>query len=47
MEGVMTDVMYSVPSDKSVEKVIITADSVKNGSSPMIVRKKQKEESVS
>ena len=47
MEGVMTDVMYNVPSDKSIEKVVITADSVKNGTSPMIVRKKQKEESVS
>ena len=47
MEGVMTDVMYNVPSDKSIEKVVITADSVKNGTSPMIVRKKKKEESVS
>ena len=45
--GLANTVMYSVPSDKSVEKVVITADSVKNGSSPMIVRKKQKEESVS
>ena len=24
MEGVMTDIMYSVPSDKSAEKVLIT-----------------------
>jgi ATP-dependent Clp protease ATP-binding subunit ClpX len=47
MEGVMTDVMYSVPSDKSIEKVVITADSVKNHTSPIIVRKKKDEESVS
>ena len=36
MEGVMTDIMYKVPSDTPANKVIITADSVKNGSSPVI-----------
>ena len=36
MEGVMTDIMYKVPSDATANKVIITADSVKNGSSPVI-----------
>ena len=36
MEGVMTDIMYKVPSDSTANKVIITADSVKNGSSPII-----------
>ena len=36
MEGVMTDIMYKVPSDTTANKVIITADSVKNGSSPVI-----------
>ena len=36
MEGVMTDIMYKVPSDTTANKVIITADSVKNGSSPII-----------
>ncbi len=29
MEGVMTDVMYTVPSDSTVSKVVITADCVK------------------
>ena len=39
MEAVMTDVMFRVPSDKTVTRVVITADSVKNGGSPAIVRK--------
>ena len=37
MEGVMTDVMYTVPSDSTVSKVIITADGVKNGTAPEII----------
>ena len=37
MEGVMTDVMYTVPSDSTVSKVIITADCVKNGTAPEII----------
>ena len=36
MEGVMTDIMYKIPSDTTANRVIITADSVKNGSSPVI-----------
>ncbi len=38
MEGVMTKVMYEVPSDRTIRKVIITADCVKNGTEPEIVR---------
>ena len=37
MEGVMTDVMYTVPSDSTVSKVIITADCVQNGTAPEII----------
>ena len=37
MEGVMTDVMYTVPSDSTVSKVVITADCVKNGTVPEII----------
>ena len=36
MEGVMTDVMYSVPSDKTVRRVVITAESVRDGVPPRI-----------
>ena len=39
MEGIMTKVMYEVPSDESISKVIITADCVRNGSEPQIIRK--------
>lgn len=36
MEGVMTDVMYSVPSDAKASKIIITAQSVKDGAAPIV-----------
>ena len=39
MEGIMTDIMYRVPSEKDVEKVIITADCVNNNTSPEVIRK--------
>lgn len=39
MEGIMTDIMFSVPSEKDVEKVIITADCVNNNTSPKVIRK--------
>ena len=38
MEGVMTDVMYSVPSDPSIKKVLITEKSVREGISPELIR---------
>ena len=38
MEGVMTDIMYSVPSDPSIKKVLITAESVRGECSPELVR---------
>ena len=37
MEGVMTDIMYSVPSDKSAKKVLITEKCVKEGTSPEVL----------
>ncbi len=36
LEGIMTDVMFEVPSDRTIEKVIITEDCVTNGSRPVI-----------
>ncbi len=39
MEGVMTDIMYSIPSDDTAEKVTVTAESVKDGISPVVTRK--------
>ncbi len=37
-EKAMTRVMYEVPSDPSIKKVIITADCIRNGSDPQIIR---------
>ncbi len=38
MEGVLTKLMYEVPGDYTVESVVITADTVKNGAPPQIRR---------
>ncbi|MGI5977101.1 MAG: ATP-dependent Clp protease ATP-binding subunit ClpX [Candidatus Limivicinus sp.] len=38
MEGAMTDVMYSVPSDPTVSKVIITADCINGKSEPELIK---------
>lgn len=38
LEGVLENLMFTVPSDSTVEKIIITEDSVKNGSEPIILR---------
>ena len=38
MENVMTDIMYTVPSDPSIRKIIITPESVRGESQPEIVR---------
>ena len=40
MESVMTDVMYTVPSDTGILRVIITKDSVQEGGKPVIMRTK-------
>ena len=40
MESVLLTVMYEVPGDKTIEKVIFTADSVKNGAPPELVKNK-------
>ena len=38
MEGIMTDIMYSVPSDSDIKKVIITAKGISEGTGPEIIR---------
>ena len=37
VEGVMTEPMYRVPSDKTAKKVIVTAQCVREGTSPTII----------
>ena len=42
VEKAMTKVMYEVPSDDSIRKVVITEDCIKNGTEPEIIRKPAK-----
>lgn len=37
IEEIMTDIMFEIPSDKTIEKVIITEDCVVNGAKPEII----------
>lgn len=46
LEGVLTDLMYKIPSDPTVEKVIITEDTVKCGKEPIILKNPSKEKKV-
>ena len=47
MEKIMTGIMYKVPSDPTIEKVIVTADCVRNSTEPMVIHKDATGESVS
>ena len=38
MEKVMMDVMFTIPSDKSIKECIITRESVLNGEAPRVIR---------
>ncbi len=42
MEGILTKIMYDIPSDPTITKVTITVDCVKNGAEPMIERDPEK-----
>ena len=46
IEETMTDVMFRVPSDESISEVVITKDSVENGTAPLEVRFDQQKKSV-
>jgi ATP-dependent Clp protease ATP-binding subunit ClpX len=46
-EKIMTDIMYTVPSDPSIIKVVITEDCVKNGTEPLVIRRNSAKEIVS
>ncbi len=39
MEQIMTEIMYEVPSDPDIDKVVITADCVRAGTAPYVHRK--------
>ena len=38
MEGVLTQLMFEVPSDDTIEKIVITEEAVENGADPEIIR---------
>ncbi len=42
IEEAITDVMFNVPSDKTVKKCIITRDCIENGAAPVLVREDSK-----
>lgn len=42
MEDILMDLMYETPSDNTIEKIIITRESVTEGAAPQITRKKEK-----
>ena len=39
MEGIMTDIMYSVPSDPEITKVVVTGECVRENTSPTVIRR--------
>ena len=43
MEECLSDLMFEIPQDYTIEKVVITADLVENGGKPRIERNKEKE----
>lgn len=46
LEGVLNNLMFNIPSDATVEKIIITEDAVRNGAEPIILRNPTKEAKV-
>ncbi|MCI9404738.1 MAG: ATP-dependent Clp protease ATP-binding subunit ClpX [Clostridia bacterium] len=36
VENAMLDIMYTVPSDKTIKKITITADTIENGTPPLV-----------
>ncbi|MCL2342458.1 MAG: ATP-dependent Clp protease ATP-binding subunit ClpX [Firmicutes bacterium] len=42
MEGLMTDIMYEVPSDRNIKRIVITADCVRKGTKPLLLRRSEK-----
>ncbi len=42
MEGILTDLMFETPSDASIEKIIITKETVTENAQPQITRRKEK-----
>lgn len=41
LEGVMMDIMYEIPSDPTIKKIVITKDCIEKGTAPRIIRAKE------
>lgn len=41
LEDVLLDLMYEIPSDKSIERVIVNADTISKKTKPVVIRKKE------
>ncbi|MEA4965288.1 MAG: ATP-dependent Clp protease ATP-binding subunit ClpX [Oscillospiraceae bacterium] len=41
LESLMTNIMYELPSDSDIAKVVVTKECVEQGTDPVVVRKKQ------
>ncbi len=39
MESVMTEVMFDIPSDETIGKVVVTEDCIKEGTKPKVIKK--------
>ena len=46
MEDCMLDTMFATPSDKTIEKIVITKDSIAKKSAPIIIRKSENGENI-
>ncbi|MBR2988797.1 MAG: ATP-dependent Clp protease ATP-binding subunit ClpX, partial [Clostridia bacterium] len=46
MEDCMLDTMFDTPSDKTIEKIVITKDSITKKSAPIIIRKSENGENI-
>ena len=46
MEDCMMDTMYATPSDKTIEKIVITKDAIAKKSAPKIIRKGENGENI-
>ncbi|MBR7110487.1 MAG: AAA family ATPase, partial [Clostridia bacterium] len=42
LEKAMLDIMYDIPQDKSIEKIVVTKDTIESASKPFVVKKEQK-----
>ena len=45
MEGIMTNVMFSIPSEENVSRIVITKECVTEGAEPTVIRNETKQKS--